>query len=122
MQNTIEQIVEETGNFSMPRLADAVWPLIESQPAITAVIEQLEASLGNSFRKLTYSILRNAFLIELVKVPKIETTKFRVRWFDQLNNDPRYCSFDECLLIAQDLLSTLPAWLANPSHAECMTL
>jgi len=122
VQNTIEQIVEEVGNFSMPRLADAVWPLIENQPAIMAVTEQLRASLGNNFRKLTYSILRNAFLIELVKVPKIETTKFRVRWFKQLNNDPRYCSFDECLLIAQDLLTTLPAWLAEPSHAECITL
>lgn len=122
MQNTIEQIVEIDGNFSMSQLADAVWPLIEDQPAIAAVAEQLKASLGNNYRKLTYSILRNAFLIELVKVPKIETTKFRVRWFNQLNDDPRYCSFDECLLIAQDLLSTLPAWLANPSHAECMTL
>ena len=34
------------------------------------------------------------FLIELVKVPKIETTKFRMRWFGQLEGDPRYCSFD----------------------------
>ena len=122
MQNTIEQIVEEVGNFSMSRLADSVWPLIENQPAITAVTEQLSALLGNNYRKLAYSILRNAFLIELVKVPKIETTKFRVRWFNQLNNDPRYCSFDECLLIAQDLLTTLPAWLADQNHAECMTL
>ena len=122
MQNTIEQMVEIDGNFSMSQLADAVWPLIEEQPNITAVAEQLKDSLGSNYRKLTYSILRNAFLIELVKVPKIETTKFRVRWFGQLNGDPRYCSFDECFLIAQDLLSTLPDWLTNPSHAECITL
>ncbi len=122
MQNTIEQRVESDGNFSMSKLADAVWPLIEDQPAIAGVTEHLKAALGNNYRKLTYSILRNAFLIELVKVPKIETTKFRVRWFDQLNDDPRYCSFDECLLIAQDLLSTLPHWLTDPNHAECMTL
>lgn len=122
MQNTIEQMVEIEGNFSMSQLADAVWPLIEEQSEIAVIAEQLKASLGSNYRKLTYSILRNAFLIELVKVPKIETTKFRVRWFHQLNDDPRYCSFDECLLIAKDLLSTLPAWLANPSHAECMAL
>lgn len=122
MKNTIEQIVERRGKFSMLQLADSVWPLMEQLPEIAAVAEQLKASLGKNYRKLTYSILRNAFLIELVKVPKIETTKFHVRWFNQLNNDPRYCSFDECLLIAQDLLSTLPAWLTNPSHAECMTL
>ena len=82
MQNEIESIVEIDGNFSMSQLADAVWPLIEDQPAITLVAEQLKASLGNNYRKLAYSILRNAFLIELVKVPKIETTKFRVRWFN----------------------------------------
>jgi hypothetical protein len=122
MKNTIEQIVNIEGKFSMRQLASAVWPLIESQSGITEVIDQLKASLGNNYRKLTYSILRNAFLIELVKVPKIETTKFRVRWFDQLNNDPRYCSFDECLLIAKDLLTTLPVWLETPVHKECMTL
>lgn len=122
MQNTIEQIVEIDANFSMSQLSDAAWPLMEDLPAIAAVTEQLKAFLGNDYRKLIYSILRNTFLIELVKVPKIETTKFRVRWFNQLNDDPRYCSFAECLLIAQDLLSTLPAWLANPSHAECMVL
>lgn len=122
MQNTIEQMVEIDGNFSMSQLANAVWPLIEGRPNISAVAEQLKDSLGSNYRKLTYSILRNAFLIELVKVPKIETTKFRVRWFEQLNGDPRYCSFDECLLIAQDLLTTLPDWLTNPSHAECIAL
>ena len=85
MQSTIEQMVKIDGNFSMSQLADVVWPLIEEQPGIVAVAQQLKASLGDNYRKLTYSTLRNAFLIELVKVPKIETTKFRVRWFDQLN-------------------------------------
>lgn len=122
MQDTIEQFVEIDGDFSMSRLADAVWPLIEKQPNILAIAKQLKASLGSNYRKLSYSILRNAFLIELVKIPKIETTKFRVRWFEQLNGDPRYCSFDECLLIAQDLLSALPNWMANPLHAECLNL
>lgn len=122
MQNTIEQIVEIDGNFSMPQLADAVWPLIEGSPAVAAVAQHLKVLLGANYRKLIYSVLRNAFLIELVKVPKIESTKFRVRWFNQLNNDPRFCSFDECLLVAQDLLTTLPAWLATPRHTECMTL
>lgn len=122
MQNEIEQIVDIDGSFNMSQLANAVWPLIEDIPAIAAVAEQLKASLGNNYRKLTYSILRNSFLIELVKLPKIETTKFRVRWCNQLNDDPRYCSFDECLLIAQDLLTTLPAWLANSRHAECISL
>lgn len=122
MKKIIEQMVEIDGNFSMSQLADAVWPLIEKLPGFMAIAKKLMSLLGSNYRKLTYSILRNAFLIELVKVPKIETTKYRVRWFNQLNGDPRYCSFDECLLIAKDLLSTLPNWLSNPSHADCVAL
>ena len=49
MQNTIEQLVEIDGNFSMSQLAHAVWPLIEDPPAIAAVAEQLKASLGNNY-------------------------------------------------------------------------
>ncbi|OQX06629.1 MAG: hypothetical protein BWK80_50490 [Desulfobacteraceae bacterium IS3] len=122
MKNTIEQIVGRDGNFNMSQLADAVWPLIENRQTVAEAVRYLKTSLGSNYRKLTYSILRNTFLIELVKVPKIETTKFRVRWFNQLNDDPRYCSFKECLLLAQDLLAALPDWLTNPSHAECMSL
>jgi hypothetical protein len=123
MQSRIEQIVETDDNFNMRQLGEEVWPLITNNPAVTLAAAELRMLLGNSnYKKLAYSILRNAFLIELVKVPKIESTKFRVRWFNQLNNDPRYCSFDECLLIAQDLLVTLPDWLGNAAHAECLAL
>ncbi|MGD0276536.1 MAG: hypothetical protein ABSB79_10900 [Syntrophales bacterium] len=106
----------------MPQLATIVWPLIEALPNVSRVVSALSASLGANYRKLSYSILRNAFLIELVKVPKIETTKFRVRWYNQLNNDPRYCSFDECLNIATELLIALPMWLQTPDHAHCLNL
>lgn len=122
MKQTIENIVNTEENFSMPQLADAVWPLIEIELDVVNAIDQIKTLLGRNYRKLTYSILRNAFLIELVKVPKIETTKFRVRWFNQLDNDPRHCSFDECLLIAKDLLNSLPEWLNNPNHLDCMLM
>jgi hypothetical protein len=43
-------------------------------------------------------IIRWCFLIELVKTPKIETTKFEVRWADRLGrDDPRFATYDECL-------------------------
>ncbi len=69
--------------------------------------------------------MRSAFLIELVKHPKIEATKVRVRWDESryvplLKNDPRFCSFDECLQIALDLLGQLPAWLEDKNHAEVL--
>jgi hypothetical protein len=66
--------------------------------------------------------LRSSLLIELVKVPKIETTKFRVRWFGQLKDDPRWCSFEECYEIACDLLTTLPKWLEVSQNAEVLRL
>ncbi len=122
IQSRMEEIVETNVNFNMRELADAVWPLIEALPDVSEVVPVLRDLLGTNYRKLSYCILRNAFLIELVKVPKIETTKFRVRWFDQLNGDPRYCSFDECVNIATNLLTTLPAWLQTSVHFECMKL
>jgi len=122
IREEMEQIVGSADNFSMHRLATTVWPLIEALPRLTRIIEELRTTLGNNYTKLSYSILRNAFLIELVKVPKIETTKFRVRWFNQLDGDPRYCSFNECLRIAKELLISLPEWLRNPAHVECLNL
>jgi hypothetical protein len=86
-------------------------------------LSALKASLGEDYDKLAKTILRNVFLIELVKKPKIETTKFRVRWIDELSNDPRGCSFDECLHMAQGLIRELPGWLGkSPEHGLTLQL
>ena len=70
-----------------------------------------------------YAILRHVFLIELVKLPAIETTKVRVRWFPQLDGDQRWCSFEECLSICSDLIATIAeGWMDNPQHAELLSL
>jgi len=108
--------------FSMPALCGEVWPLIEAHPATQPHIDPLKAVLGDHFRSLCYVILRHVFLIELVKIPKIETTKFRVRWFEQLVGDQRECSFEECLEIAAQLVADLEAWLADPRHRELFIL
>jgi hypothetical protein len=118
----IEQAVDTTGDFSMNKLAITVWPHIEALPTASQAVGVLRSRLGVNYRKLSFSILRNAFLIELVKIPKIETTKFRFRWFEQLNQDPRYCSFEECLRIAEELIISLPQWIDSPNHAEVLTL
>lgn len=123
IKTAIEAVVATEGDFSMTQLLATAWPRIETFPPIAQVIPALKNTLGpKSYKKLTQAILRNVFLIELVKVPAIETTKFRVRWYPQLENDPRLCSFDECLLIATDLLGALPVWLAEPLHAEALRL
>lgn len=121
MRATIERSVE-TKNFSMLALHEAAWPKIEADPQVAPIVSTLRERLSTQYRKLAYAVLRSTFLIELVKVPKIETTKFRVRWFEQLNDDPRWCSFDECLNITRDLLTSLTGWLTNPEHAETLAL
>lgn len=123
IQENMEHTVNTDDDFKMTVLANMTWPEIEGLASISGIVPHLRQVLGaNNYRKLSYSILRNAFLIELVKVPKIETTKFRLRWFNQLDGDPRYCSFDECMSIAEHLLTTLPTWLQTPAQSECMQL
>jgi hypothetical protein len=126
MQNIkalLEHSVHIEDDFSMAQLYQAVWPSLEESAEVTTVASTLKDKLGKkNYQKLGYAILRSAFLIELVKVPKIETTKFQLRWFDQLDGDPRWCSFDECLQITFDLLKTLPAWLEDKQHDEALIL
>lgn len=122
MQSAIESIVEAE-RFSMPSLAKKVWPLLAAHPQIATLVPELHDRLGTRFDALVFAVLRHVFLIELVKVPAIETTKFRVRWFPQLNADPRHCEFAECLDIARDLLSDLcNGWLDTPENNELLQL
>ena len=122
MQIRIEKLVAR-GRFSMQKLYAGVWPLIEKHAACSAHIGSLRARFTEKYYRIGYAILRHAFLIELVKIPAIQTTKVRVRWYKQLNNDPRFCTFDECIKIAADLLSTLAnGWLTVPQHSELLTL
>lgn len=122
MQSSIESMVEAE-RFSMSSLAKKVWPLLAAHSHIAMLVPKLQQSLGTHFDAVVFAILRHVFLIELVKVPAIETTKFRVRWFSQLNGDPRHCEFEECLDIARDLLSDLcDGWLNTPENNELLRL
>ncbi len=123
LRKAFEDIVERDADFSMTQLLVAVWPQIEAIPRVGAIVEPLKQQLNQrSYRKLSQVVVRAAFLIELVKVPKIETTKFRVRWCQQLNGDPRGCSFQECVDIACDLMESLPGWLVEEAHLESLQL
>ena len=121
MQERIETLVN-VDRFNMGALCAAAWPLIEADPQTRVQQPALKDKLGDHYEGLCNVILRNVFLIELVKVPKIESTKVRVRWFEQLNGDSRRCSFDECLAIAAQLLTDLNAWLQEPRHEELIKL
>ncbi|MFD1770643.1 hypothetical protein [Sphingobacterium suaedae] len=65
----------------------------------------LEEYLGvKKALKVLQGIVRFSFYIEPVKQPKIETTKFDVRWSQSLREDQRFCSYDECLTIFDSLI------------------
>lgn len=122
MQQTIESIVEAE-RFSMSALASRVWPLVEAHGEIAQLVPRLRERLGQHYNSLAFAILRNVFLIELVKVPAIETTKFRVRWCNQLEQDPRRCEFSECINLARELLAELSnGWLDIPENDEMLRL
>jgi len=121
MQEAIERSVA-VERFQMGALYEAVWPLIEAHLLTPSYAGFLRERLDPHFRSLCYAILRHVFLIELVKVPKIESTKVRVRWFDGLANDQRYCPFDECLATAAELLTDFSAWLEDGTHEELLRL
>ena len=67
-------------------------------------------------KHIIQSLIRFAFYIEPVKQPKIESTKFSVRWADTLNNDPRQCSFNDCKNIFDKLVADLTEQLNNEDN------
>jgi hypothetical protein len=78
---------------------------------------QLEAHFTPQVtKKILQALLRFSFYIEPVKQPKIETTKFEVRWAKSLDNDPRQCSYADCVFIFEKLLNDLVAQLDNEEN------
>lgn len=118
LKETVETVVDavlpsgKKAKFSMSKLVVDAWPYIESDPEIEPIIGELREIMGDRYLKgISEMILRNVFLIELVNKPAIETTWMRVRWIEELENDPRGCSFEECMQIAKELLTSLPSWI-----------
>ncbi|MBA7644804.1 hypothetical protein ES703_52551 [subsurface metagenome] len=117
-QDGIRAILENettSDRFRMPILFQIITSALQG----TKVARQyaaISSILGH--RVSTYvlkSVLRFAFLIELVKTPKIETTKFEVRWASRLEQtDPRYASYEECFHV----LETIVAILEEKVHGE----
>lgn len=73
-------------------------------------------------KKILQALIRFAFYIEPVKQPKIETTKFDVRWSNNLKDDPRFCSYDNCVMIFEKLLNDLVAQLDNEENRSLLEI
>ncbi|MCD6068896.1 MAG: hypothetical protein K0S33_3722 [Bacteroidetes bacterium] len=74
----------------------------------------------NTAKHILRSILRYSFFIEPVKQPKIESTKFSVRWSPSLQNDPRFCSHATCVLIFEKLLEEVTQACKTPAKKQLL--
>lgn len=111
--NAVNDIVFVPEAIDQAVFASATTPQIrEAQSLYITNIKTKNSSLieifGKDTKKIIESILRFSFFIEPVKQPKIESTKFAVRWGDELDeSDPRFSSYDDCLRIFDKLISDL---------------
>lgn len=73
--------------------------VLDKQPELYAAYQSLVATWPekSTAADTFLGIVRWSFLIELVKMPKVETTKFEVRWADSLGKDPRSATYEECV-------------------------
>ena len=123
LQQAIEQAVARE-RFGMKPLHEAALPILNGDSSFADPLARLEERLGGvAYKKLVKAVLRHAFLIELVKLPGVETTKMRARWDSQLGGDPRECSFDDCRVIALKLITDLVGgWLDTNDNEEALRL
>lgn len=123
MQETIDRLVA-SDRFDMNALYETVWPMFVADKIISDRINIIKRHFSQKYyQQLVCGILRHAFLIELVKLPAVETTKYRTRWYLQLDGDQRECSFSECLTIAQDLVFDITGiCLQKPDQLEAFNL
>lgn len=122
MKEAIEAILAAP-RFNMNALYGDVWSIIEDSPTCAPSLNIVEQILSpKQYKRFANSILRNAFLIEPM-LTKGGATKTTYRWLNALADDQRYCSFEECLAIAENLINVLGGgWLNNPNHLETFQL
>src|SRR5579862_3872166 len=97
--------------------------MLDGRPSLEHLREfrqTLGLGVGNS---LFFGIVRFAFLIELVKQPKIETTKFEVHWATRIPRvDPRHATFQQCIEMFENLTQRAVDAIQDGSRAELVGL
>ena len=113
--------------FRMESLLGAVEPEMVRDRQMGQCLKAIAGVLSeNHYRAFVALVLRNVFLIELARDRadgEGDTTKFRVRWYKQLNDSPRYCSFEECWSIAGDIFKeAADSWIGHPERLRMLEL
>jgi hypothetical protein len=124
MPRTVIDAAIDQDRFSMRGLHEQLWPLLQARPAVARHLEALRERFSPAHaQKLEYALIRHIFLAEIVKLPGVTTTKFQSRWCQQLTDEQRYCPFDECMQIFEELVSQLVGdWLDEDEHHSAVQL
>lgn len=123
MQELLNESVQNE-RFSLNNVYNDVFIAIfyEEEP-IKTYKDNLDELVGTrDSKKIIKGLLRYSFYIEPVKKPKIETTKYEVRWAQELNGDPRFADYDQCKTIFENSLSQLITDLAVEDNLDLIKL
>lgn len=118
MQDIFDQSVE------LDRFSDkGPFSYVFSQPSHARYLTDLRATFTDKeLKDILRALLRFSFYVEPVKQPAIETTKFTVRWSERMQGDHRYCSYADCLVIFDQLLTDLENACTDPERVLMLKL
>ena len=114
IKTVLKALVKEK-RFNGNTMYNKIHPILQKEfpQQLPTILSKLDR---RDYAYVITALIRNVFLIEIVN-DEISSTKMEVRWtkkksaskkqekFD--NSDPRFCSFDECCIILEDLLNKL---------------
>lgn len=115
-----QQIAQE--RFSLRAVTDHLAQELGSDEPLQ-IFADIQKRLGVTTAHVTLQgLLRSVFFIELVKVPKIDSTKFAVRWSAALETeaDLRFASYEECLSLFGTLTERLYVALGEDANVELL--
>ena len=119
--NRIKQIIEDsvaTERFNINSLFKELIKIDEIKELHNEYTSIVEPKIA---KKILIGIIRFSYLIEPVKVPKIESTKFAYRWGDELtSDDPRRAEFEICKLISDNLFQDVLNALRDNDRMEIL--
>lgn len=123
MKSVIDSAIEAE-NFNGKALFRDLEQQIDSFKDTKEPVEKIRSLLvKKEADEAILAILRFCFLIELVKKPKIETTKFEVRWADRLGkSDVRYATFNQCMEMFSKTLQDLASAIEQKEKKDLLLL
>ena len=107
MKEILEASVD-TDRFKINSVYASIVGRTEYAPYVVYLTQNFTTS---EVKKILKALIRFSFYVEPVKQPTIDSTKFTIRWSDDLTHDTRFASFQACVVIFEELLAQLQSEL-----------